>query len=185
MKPVPAVPSRSDSIRVLRPSLVRMDIRTYGRTDSPCVPSVRRSVRPLVCNPRVENWKTSVLDAFFGFLCWWWGHGVWMGVGCPCPHVRNDIVTPCHLLYTQSMQLIGLFLSACTWFFNPLCLSVGWSIRLLVAVCFYGFFGVFCITALVQMLALACFHCPCPPARDFGSCVSSLVFITMAEFHSC
>ena len=24
--------------------------------------------------------------------------GVWMGVGCSCPPVRNDILTPCHLL---------------------------------------------------------------------------------------
>ena len=29
-------------------------------------PLVRWSVRPSVCNARVENWKTSVLDAFFG-----------------------------------------------------------------------------------------------------------------------
>ena len=27
----------------------------------------------------------------------WMGIGVWMGVGCPCPPVRNDIVTPRHL----------------------------------------------------------------------------------------
>ena len=25
------------------------------------------------------------------------GFGVWIGVGCPCPSVRNDIVTPRHL----------------------------------------------------------------------------------------
>ena len=28
----------------------------------------------------------------------WMGVGVWMWVGCPCPPVRNDIVTPRHLL---------------------------------------------------------------------------------------
>ena len=27
----------------------------------------------------------------------WVGHWVRMGVGCPCPPVRNDIVTPRHL----------------------------------------------------------------------------------------
>ena len=27
----------------------------------------------------------------------WVGHWVWMGVSCPCPPVRNDIVTPRHL----------------------------------------------------------------------------------------
>ena len=34
-------------------------------------------------------------------LCWkggWVERWVWMGVGCPCPPVRNDIVTPRHLL---------------------------------------------------------------------------------------
>ena len=30
------------------------------------------------------------------FECCRWV-GVWMGVGCPCPPVRNDIVTPRHL----------------------------------------------------------------------------------------
>ena len=30
------------------------------------------------------------------FECWGWVR-VWMGVGCPCPPVRNDIVTPRHL----------------------------------------------------------------------------------------
>ena len=27
--------------------------------------------------------------------------GVWMGVGCPWPHVRNDIVTPRYLLLSE------------------------------------------------------------------------------------
>ena len=31
--------------------------------------------------------------------------GVWMGVGCPCPPVRNDIVTARHLLLIGSLQL--------------------------------------------------------------------------------
>ena len=33
------------------------------------------------------------------------GHWVWMGVGCPCPPVRNDIVTPRHLF---SPDLLGV-----------------------------------------------------------------------------
>ena len=27
------------------------------------------------------------------------GVEVRLGVGCPCPPVRNDIMTPCHLLF--------------------------------------------------------------------------------------
>ena len=42
---------------------------------------------------------------FFGYVCWRGGHGVWMGVVCPCPPVRNDIVTPCHLLQCVSHQI--------------------------------------------------------------------------------
>ena len=30
------------------------------------------------------------------------GFGVWMGIGCPCPPVRNDIVTPRHLFYANT-----------------------------------------------------------------------------------
>ena len=29
--------------------------------------------------------------------------GVWMGVGCPCPPVRNDIVTPRHLFFVKRL----------------------------------------------------------------------------------
>ena len=57
-------------------------------------PSVRRSVR----NSRVEKWKNECFRCFFGYVCWWGaGHGEWMGVGCPCPPIRNNIVTPRHL----------------------------------------------------------------------------------------
>ena len=55
------------------------------------------SVRPLVRNDRVEKWEN---ERFRYFLCMFVcgrGVGVWMGVGCPCPPVRNDIVTPRHL----------------------------------------------------------------------------------------
>ena len=34
------------------------------------------------------------------YVCVWGvGIGVWMGVGGPCPPIRNDIVTPRHLLF--------------------------------------------------------------------------------------
>ena len=33
------------------------------------------------------------------------GHGVWMGVRCPCPPVRNNIVTPRHLLTQSPRQM--------------------------------------------------------------------------------
>ena len=35
---------------------------------------------------------------------------MWLGVGCPCPPVRNDIVTPCHLLFSVLvLSSLGLF----------------------------------------------------------------------------
>ena len=37
------------------------------------------------------------------FECWGWV-GVWMGVGCPCPPVCNDIVTPRHLFFIPSLD---------------------------------------------------------------------------------
>ena len=61
---------------------------------------VRPSVRPSVRHGhRVEKWEN---ERFRFFLCMFecegWV-GVWIGVGCPCPPVRNDIVTPCHLFF--------------------------------------------------------------------------------------
>ena len=38
----------------------------------------------------------------------WVGHWVWMGVGCPCPPVRNDIVTPRHLLSFDSLSTVDV-----------------------------------------------------------------------------
>ena len=35
---------------------------------------------------------------------------MWMGVGCPCPPVRNDIVTPRHLLIDFWTEPVGLSL---------------------------------------------------------------------------
>ena len=37
------------------------------------------------------------------------GHGVWIGVGCPCPPIRNDIVTPRHLFLLSIMNYKYLF----------------------------------------------------------------------------
>ena len=33
------------------------------------------------------------------------GHGMWMGVGCPYPPVRNDIVTPRHL-FSEILRIV-------------------------------------------------------------------------------
>ena len=39
--------------------------------------------------------------------CWGWVR-VWMGVRCPCPPVRNDIVTPRHLFFWRKFPLSSL-----------------------------------------------------------------------------
>ena len=41
------------------------------------------------------------------FVCWM-GVGMWMGVRCPCPPVRNDIVTPRHLLFSDQLIHLGM-----------------------------------------------------------------------------
>ena len=48
---------------------------------------------------RINNARRTVLARVSGlvFACVAGGHGVWMRVGCPCPPVRNNIVTPRHL----------------------------------------------------------------------------------------
>ena len=58
-------------------------------------PSVHPCVRPSVCHgDRVENERFRYILCIFE--CWRW---VWVktGLGCPCPPVRNDIVTPRNL----------------------------------------------------------------------------------------
>ena len=79
----------------------RADTQLYKRL----CPSVRPLVRPLVRHARVENAKTRIYDAAVAIVCvlvCWRGvggvFGVRLGVGCPYPPVRNDIVTPRHLL---------------------------------------------------------------------------------------
>ena len=45
----------------------------------------------------------------FGYWGWVW---VWMRVGCPCPPVRNDIVTPRHSFrHDQGLHMLSLSLS--------------------------------------------------------------------------
>ena len=43
------------------------------------------------------------------------GHGGWMGVGCRCPSVCNDIVTPQHLL----SHCVSLFDDALPFIYLP------------------------------------------------------------------
>ena len=62
-------------------------------------PSVRWSVRS---GDRVEKWKNERFGYFLCMFVYGVGFGVWIGVGCPCPPVRNDIVTPRHLFHVQS-----------------------------------------------------------------------------------
>ena len=52
-------------------------------------PSVDLSISPFVCGDQAEKWKKR---AFCVCLCV--KRGGWMKVGCPCPPVCNDIVTP-------------------------------------------------------------------------------------------
>ena len=73
-------------------------------------PLVRRSVRPSIVRGsscRKVKKKTSGLDTFCVCLCVCGTEvGVWMVVGCPCPPVRNDIVTPRHLLIFNGIRSV-------------------------------------------------------------------------------
>ena len=70
------------------------------------------SVRPSVSwsvTLELKTRKTRIYDTAVVIVCVWvcecvagvvgGGVGVRLGVGCPCPPVRNDIVTPRHLFY--------------------------------------------------------------------------------------
>ena len=99
-------------------------------------PSVRRSIRRSVGpSARVEKWEN---EHFRSFLCMcgcgkggWVGRGVWMGVGRPCPPVRNDIVTPRHLFFCYlpwiflNLAKKTVFFVFCTFF---LMYSIPWSL---------------------------------------------------------
>ena len=70
------------------------------------------SVRPSISEHESKSGKTSILEAFCVCLCWkggWVGHWVWMGVGCPCSPVLNDIVTPRHLLFKSFLEKAHIF----------------------------------------------------------------------------
>ena len=72
-----------------------VDTQLYKRL----CPSVGPSVGPLVRGHWVEKWENKHFWYFLCLLvCWRWV-GVWLGVRCPCPPVRNDIVTPRHLFF--------------------------------------------------------------------------------------
>ena len=61
----------------------------------------------------LKSGKMSVLDSFCMFV-FGVGFGVWMGVGCPCPPVRNYIVTPRHLFFNhRSVFIVSVILSRC------------------------------------------------------------------------
>ena len=72
-------------------------------------------------------------------------------------------------------SFIHSFLVACTRLCNPLCplvgRSVGWSVTLYF---FYDFY--FWTSLLLPKWSSDLKYGPCPPARDFGSRVSGLVF---------
>ena len=70
------------------------DMQLYKRLCSSVSTLIRWSVR----GHRVEKWENEPFGYFLCmFECWGWV-GEWMGFGCPCLPVRNDIVTPRHLL---------------------------------------------------------------------------------------
>ena len=59
-------------------------------------------------------------DHFRYFLCMFecgMAVGVWMRVGCPCPPVRNDIVTPRHLFFV--CLFVPFFLFLCLFLCGP------------------------------------------------------------------
>ena len=72
-----------------------------------------------------------------------------------------------------------IFLVPCTRLCNPLCLPVGWLVGWLVT--FYFFFNDFIFLTPLLLLKWSCDlkYGPCPPARNFGSQISGLVFGTM------
>ena len=84
-------------------------------------PSARQSVRRSVgSGDRVEKWGNWRFRYYLCMFEYWGWVGVWMGVGCPCPPVHNDIVTPRHLFNLrpsplQHLQVPGLVSHAQFW----------------------------------------------------------------------
>ena len=67
--------------------------RTDGRTD-------KVSYRVALAATKNEH-----SGYFLSMFVYGVGFGVWMRVGCPCPPVRNDIVTPRHLFDDKNIKL--------------------------------------------------------------------------------
>ena len=76
------------------------------------------------------------------------------------------------------------FLVACTRLYNPLCPSVGPSVCPSVGntLLFWCLRAFFILLLLPKCLVSLFYHCPCPPARNFGSRVSGLVL--QRSYHS-
>ena len=81
---------------------------------------VRPSICPSVCpsihlsihwsvrrGDQVDKWKNERFGYFLCMFVYGVGFWVWMGAGCPCPSVRNDIVTSLHLFSKASVLSIG------------------------------------------------------------------------------
>ena len=81
-------------------------MQLYKRLCSSVSTLIRWSVR----GHRVEKWENEPFGYFLCmFECWGWV-GEWMGFGCPCLPVRNDIVTPRHLLLNNLNDCLKLVL---------------------------------------------------------------------------
>ena len=74
------------------------DMQLYKRLCPFVGPLVHLLVRWFVVI-ELKSGETSVLNSLCVVV------GVWMGVGCPCPPARNDIVTPRHFFLLHLMIL--------------------------------------------------------------------------------
>ena len=75
-------------------------------------PTVRRSVRWSIC--RSVYWSVviesnSVKTVICASISIVWEYGGGVGVECPCPPVRNDIVTPRHLNYPPPLPWLPIY----------------------------------------------------------------------------
>ena len=82
------------------------DTQLYKRLCPSVSPSVRWSIR----QHESKSGKMSVFENFLRMFECEWGIGVWMGVGRPCPPIRNDIVTPRRLFNEISVIRMHLII---------------------------------------------------------------------------
>ena len=81
------------------------DKQPYKRISLSVGPSVGLLVYPLVRGDRVEKWRNERFEHYLCmFVCVGVEVGMWMGVRCLCPPVRNDIVTPRHLFLSSEKE---------------------------------------------------------------------------------